>query len=236
MSSFIKSLFVLSICCYSFTLSAQDCSALEIVSEGQVMTYGSFNAKDKEVRSHTTTILSKESSNGGVAIGIEVAYYDKKDGFIQKSGANYTCDGGTISLDMMTNFPGNMDTYANMEIEVIQNENFLPANPTVGANLDDAIFKVNITMEGNQPFGGIDAIYSNRKVLSKETLTTPAGSFECYKIQSEYEIIIKTLGIGLPDRGSSTDYFSPSIGMIKTESYNKKGKMTGYTLLTELKK
>ncbi len=236
MSNFIKSLIVLSVCCYSFALSAQDCSALEIVSEGQVMTYGSFNAKDKEVGSHTTTILSKENSNGGVAIEIEVSYYDKKDGFIQKSGAKYTCDGGTISLDMMTTFPGSMDTYADMELEVIQNENFLPANPTVGATLDDAIFKVNITMSGNQPFGGIDAIYTNRKVLSKETLTTPAGSFECFKIQSEYEINTKTLGIGIPIRGSSTDYFNPAIGMIKTESYNKKGKMTGYTLLTELKK
>ena len=215
---------------------AQDCSLLDAITENQVMTYASFNPKDKETGSHTMTVLSKTTTGGKIEVEAEISYYDKKEEFLQKSPIRYSCDQGIISFDMMMSFPGQMDAYSNMEMEIVQNENFLPVSPTVGEQLNDAVLGVKITMEGGQAFSTIDAVYTDRKVVAKETLTTAAGSFECYKIESNFLLTTKTMGIGIPFRGSSVDYYSPRIGMVKTESYNKGGKMTGYTLLTALER
>jgi hypothetical protein len=137
---------------------------------------------------------------------------------------------------MMMNFPGQMDAYANMEIEIARNENILPVQPTVGEQLPDAVLEVVINMEGGKPFSSIEALYTDRKVVARETLNTDAGSFDCFKIESNYTITTKTLGVGIPFRGSSIDYFNPGVGMVKSESYNKAAKLTGYTLLTALER
>lgn len=38
----------------------------------------------------------------------------------------------------------------------------------------------------------------NRKVEGKEKITTPAGSWDCYKITNSTKMKIKVMGIGMP--------------------------------------
>ncbi len=43
-------------------------------------------------------------------------------------------------------------------------------------------------------------------------------------------------GIGIPVNMVVNEWFVPGFGVVKTESYNKKGKLMGSTLLTSIKK
>ena len=63
------------------------------------------------------------------------------------------------------------------------------------------------------------------KVLSTSaTATTPAGSFSCYEYQSIYEQTYYGFTIYI----KSLDFISPAVGMIKTETYEKKSNGTEY--------
>ena len=68
---------------------------------------------------------------------------------------------------------------------------------------------------------------TERKVIGEETLNTPAGSFNCFKISQK--IVMKTV---LKMEMNSIEWYSKEVGMVKSETYNKKNKLKSYTLLT----
>ena len=102
---------------------------------------------------------------------------------------------------------------------------------SVGDMLDDASMNLKVRSNGIQIMN-MDVIISNRKVEAEEDVKTPAGSFECYKIT--YDTQSKTKIINMTT--SSTEWMAEGVGVVKTENYNKKGKLAGYTLLTKLQK
>ncbi len=59
---------------------------------------------------------------------------------------------------------------------------------------------------------------TNRKVQAKETVTTSAGTWDCYKITNSTKMKIKTMGIGMPMNIENTEWFAPGFGVVKTES------------------
>jgi hypothetical protein len=78
----------------------------------------------------------------------------------------------------------------------------------------------------------MDVTINNRKVLAKEKITTSAGTFDCYKIS--YETESRTRMITVNTKGM--EWISEGVGVVKTETYNKKDKLTGYSLLTKFEK
>jgi hypothetical protein len=71
----------------------------------------------------------------------------------------------------------------------------------------------------------------NRKVEAVENLTTPAGTFECYKIS--YDIATKMM---VNVKAKATEWYSNGVGMVKSETYSTDGKLIGSNVLTALKK
>ena len=71
---------------------------------------------------------------------------------------------------------------------------------------------------------------SNRKVEAQEDITTPAGTFKCFKITYDVDskVIFKTQGKGV-------EWISQQVGTVRTESHDSKGKMLSYSLLSEIK-
>ncbi len=47
---------------------------------------------------------------------------------------------------------------------------------------------------------------------------------------------IKMIGIGIPMVMQTTEWFVPNFGVVKSETFSKKGNKMGSTLLTKLKK
>jgi hypothetical protein len=67
----------------------------------------------------------------------------------------------------------------------------------------------------------------NRKVEALESITTPAGTFECYKLT--YDMEIKSM---IKMTVKATQWVARNVGAVKTESFDKNGKLVGYSLLT----
>lgn len=77
---------------------------------------------------------------------------------------------------------------------------------------------------------------TNRKVVGNETVTSPAGSWDCFKITYDADFSTKVMGMSMPMRMQATEWFAPGFGVVKTESYGKNGKLAGSTLITGVKK
>ena len=71
----------------------------------------------------------------------------------------------------------------------------------------------------------------NRKVAGNESVTTPAGTFDCYVITYDSEA-----KMGFKMTSSNKLWLSEGFGMVKQETYNKKGALIGKSVLTAFNK
>jgi hypothetical protein len=71
----------------------------------------------------------------------------------------------------------------------------------------------------------------NRKVEAIEEVTTKAGTFQCYKIT--YDVLTDAM---MDIQTSGIEWIARDVGAVRTESYSKNGKLTGYTELVKMEK
>src|SRR5690606_35552753 len=128
----------------------------------------------------------------------------------------------------------------NMEMKIEGSFLEIPSGISVGQTLPDgnATMKL-IDKKSGQEFATLKINISNRKVEGKEKITTSAGTFDCFKIS--YETKVETyLSMGMKTPTSVTkglEYREIDLGLIvKTESFDKKGGLVGYQLLTKYSK
>ena len=108
-----------------------------------------------------------------------------------------------------------------------------PNQPTVGTTLPAG----GISVEVRSSAVHIADVYvrlKNRRVVSgPELVATPAGSFACYKVEAERESGTKARAdVNLGKVGREVTYYSPAVGIVKTEQYAK-GKLTQVLVLVK---
>ncbi len=106
-----------------------------------------------------------------------------------------------------------------------------PNNLSVGQELPDGNVSVKMKMGGMMNMNmNVETI--NRKVEKKESVTTPAGTFDCFVIYSETKSKMMMANQTFPSRVWLTE----GVGMIKQESYNKNGNLMASSILTQFSK
>ena len=116
-----------------------------------------------------------------------------------------------------------------MEMQVEGGSMEMPAIMKAGDILKNGDMKISFASGGmyimNMTFN-----ISNRKVDAVENITTPAGTFECYKIT--YDIATKMM-VNVKTKG--IEWYSKGVGLVKSESYSNDGKLLGSNVLASLK-
>jgi hypothetical protein len=134
------------------------------------------------------------------------------------------CTGGVMMMDIKTFIPSAQQEQ--MGTGEGGGEAFIeyPANMKEGRCLKDASFSMDFKSAGG--IGGhISLEMTKRKVESKETVTTPAGTWDCYKITYHSKMVFK-IGIGIPMNTDVTEWYAPGFGTVKTESGSGKTEIT----------
>ena len=214
-----------------FQTIAQDCEPYIPMDEGVEFEMQSFNAKGKLESTSKQKVISKSVSGGDVEATIHNDVYDKKGKLQHSSDYKIKCKNGVFMVDMQTMINTEQtDAYASMEMTVDGDFLEIPSNPVVGQTLKDANLIIKFgTAETTIMTMRIKV--TNRKVEAKENLTTPAGTFECYVISFDIEthLIFKI-------KASAKEWYSKGVGMVRSEQYNKSGKLMGYSELSSIKK
>lgn len=213
----------------SLSLLSQDCNMLYPVKDGAEIEYKDFDAKDKLTGSNIQTINKVVEDGNNVTVGVDFQGFDKKGEELINGNFEVRCVDGTFYMDMKNMLDAaTLSAYEGMEVEVNANDLAYPANMKAGDKLPDADISVSVSSGGAKMFT-MTVFVTNRLVDAIEDITTTAGTFECFKTSFDMEtkMMVKI-------QAKSVQWIAEDIGMVRTENYNKKGKLQGYTILSEI--
>jgi len=211
------------------------CNPYYDFEEGEVIIHTNYNRKGKEEGSQKMSIKSVTTAGDKQETVADVTLYDKKGKEITTTEITMTCKDGVYRMNMNRFIPQNMEEMEGFSFNFEGDQMVMPSDLSVGQELEDARF--TIKMETENP--ALSAMMKptttrvfNRKVEAKESITTPAGTFDCYKITYDTSVESKMMGMSRTFETSSIEWVAEDVGMVKVENYDKKGKMQGYTELT----
>ena len=211
----------------STSISAQnECSTYYPFKEGVKYEMTTYDKND-----NITGLVKYEIKNvtdEGAVLVNEV--FDKKGTSILGSELNLTCDGDGISIDFNSLISGQvLEQYEamNMDISMSGTNIVIPNNLKVGQTLPDAELLITMSMASVNMQMTVNMI--NRKVTGNETITTPAGTFDCMILSSETEV-----KMGMTQKVNSKQWLAEGVGPVKSEEYDEKGKLNSKSLLTKL--
>lgn len=227
----MKTLLTFCLLLTSATIYAQtDCKPYLPSEVGNTWEITSYSKKDKVTGTTTYEILSVVESDSATTYEVQSTFFDNKGEQTYQSTYEAVCDKGIFHLDMTVMMDGNtMAAYENMDVEVDATDYELPpTDESAVGSLEDGTLKVKIAS------GGVNVMsmtvnVTDRKVEGLEEITTEAGTFNCLKMTQNVNtrMVVKI-------EASSIEWYSEGVGMVRSESYNKSGKLTGYSVLTKL--
>jgi hypothetical protein len=220
---------------FSF-VSDSGCGDFEQFHSGTVFTMTSYNGKGKVTSVTTSTVKNITNKADGLDADIHANMVDEKQKQLADMDYTLSCAGGEYRMDMKS-FAGAAGSPASKDITMTFEGNTLdyPKTMTAGQTLKDGQVVIKSFSNGSLVNTTTVKIY-NRKVEALESKTTPAGTWECYKISYTTDISMEIGGMKMPIKPrQSTEWFSFKVGTVRTETYKGDG-LEGYSELTSLKK
>ena len=207
-------------------MAQNECSKFYPFKEDTKFQITSYDKKDKV--SAVIDYVVKESSGNTATLSYQM--HDDKGELILTSEYGMKCEEDGVSIDFKSLVaPGIMDQYKDMELEITGTNILYPNTLNEGQTLPDADMLMTIKIE---PISlKMTVKIFNRKVVGKESISTPAGSFECYVISYDYES-----KMGIKMSGTSKLWMALGVGTVQQEDYNKKGAVISKSVLTKFEK
>lgn len=232
----MKKLFIVAVLLCIITVAVgQDCkNYYYLLNNAEVeMTISDAQGSPAGKTLYKVTTVNKEGSD--MVSDFTSTFLDKSGKEVTSGQGKFKCSGGVAFIDMKMNMPS-MPQLKDMKMEAKTTDAFLtyPAGLAIGQALPDGRFEMESNANGMEMQMALSV--RDRKVAGKEKVTSPAGSWDCYKITARMEIQMKIMGMGVPISLETTEWFAPGFGQVKTASHDKNGKLMGGTLITALKK
>jgi hypothetical protein len=211
-------------------VTAQDCG-LYTMSKGMMFGYQNLDAKGKVTGTMKTSCVDVNKVGAAIIYKVKSEYADSKNSNQSTHEYEMRCEDGKFYIDMQ-NFvdPKSMENFKDMEVTVNSKDMIYPAGLSAGQSLPDASITISAASGGISLLNLLVNI-TNRQVIGTESVTVPAGIYQCYKIT--YDVETKMM---IKINTTVTEYINMGVGNVKSETFDKKGKLLGTTVLTELKK
>jgi len=229
------SLSLLLVVCLSIASFGQ-CNTFFPLKENVRYEYELYDKKEKLSGRMAHTIKNVSGSDNDMRATLAQELFDIKNGDkISSSELEWTCKDGVLHFDMksmnlmMDNTQQMNLSDGGMSVEVTGDELDLPSNLDVGQTLRDVSYTIKMSM-GTLTLMNKTFVVKDRKVESQESVSSPAGSFDCYKVS-----FTTTDDKGRNSMKSAVWYAKDS-GLIKSENYNESGKVTNRQVLVKVSK
>lgn len=198
------------------------CDSLYYFKNKVEVTFLKYNAKGDKTGKDIGNIEEISESNGILKSTYHLTKLDINNKVIEKSAADISCDrtglkiGFQITGELTENSKNMFYSY--------------PSNMVVGQSLEGNLsFNVKSIIKGKKT--DIFFSISNRKVVAEEKTKVPFGIFDTFKIQYDLQVKFKFLGLSIPMNLKIYEWYCPKLGIIKTEDYNKDGKLEETSVL-----
>lgn len=233
-----KTATALIIACLALSTSyAQDCANFLFLRKDQTIEMTIYDKKG-EPNGRQVYQVKEVSTTGGNTTGtINSELFDKKGNSKAKASSSVQCTGGDMRIDMKLLLPPQESQQFGGSAEVNAQNSFLsyPNNMKVGDMLPDGYLSIDMSHPTPPPGGAtppgpgapppppgfgksMTMVINNRKVEGQESITTAAGTWNCFRITYKSRISVKTGPFGIPVNVESTEWYAPGFGIVKTQS------------------
>ncbi len=227
-----KGVFCLTMLLAIIGVQAQECNAALFLKEGASLTYTNYDKKGKKLSKTVHQTLSVDEINEGYEATFKATVFDKRD--TEEFTSQYTagCKDGLFSMDMLRFFDMSKLSEHNdpeVDLEIEGSVLSFPVQMSEGDQLEDGDIQIKVN---KNDFTLVTMTFwvFNRKVQAQESVTTTAGNFDCQVVTFDFESKFGILKI----KGSGKEWYLDDKVVVKSESYNKKGKLMGYHELTAM--
>jgi hypothetical protein len=212
-------------------LKSQDCEFYFPVEKGTKVEMTDYDKKGKVTGVGTSTVIDKSQVGAAQVVKVSVEYKATGNDKPFTSDYELKCEKGEFYLNMNNFLDKNaMSGYQDMDITMDADQMTLPSKLTVGQVLGNGRVTAKIAKNGINIMT-MNTLITNRKVEGFESVTTPAGTFDCVKIS--YDIEAKVM---FKVNFSCKQWYAKNIGAVKTENYDKKGKLESSQMITKISK
>jgi len=210
----------------AFLIQAQDCTYYFPATKDATYETKSYNAKDKLTGSTKVTVLEKS----GNAVKFHCEVFDDKGKQLSKGDYEVTCENGEFKIDMNQYLKGVDPTaYQGMEVKMDSKQMTIPSKLQAGQKLNDGEISMKVSNQFMTILNMVTKI-TNRKVESFQDMTVPAGTYKCAKLT--YDVESKAI---VNAKSKGVEYIAEKVGVVRSESYDEKGKLTSYSVMTSFK-
>ncbi len=213
---------------------AQDCSFYFPTKVGTTVVTTYYDKKGKETSKLYQKVLDYKEGTNYQEVKVQNRTEAKNSEDVPDSllihEFTLRCEDGKFEVNWDSYMNSDiMNAYQGMDIEISTNEMFIPSNLKAGQTLPDASATVTVRNSGIK-LVSITINVTNRKVEKFEKVTTSAGTFDCVKITADTDtkVLFKKV------HTSSAQWMAPGVGVVKTENYDKKGKLESSSVITEI--
>jgi hypothetical protein len=207
--------------------NAQHCEGYHASKKGTRLVFTTYDKGDqsKVLSTATTEVVN----NKGTVINMHIVTTDDKGKELVNSDFTIECKGDASEIDQKTIIRNQMKATMkdpNTTAEVSGSNLVIPHVLSVGQTLPDN--EIDITIRSSISLTAKVKVL-NRKIIGQESVTVPAGTFDCMVVTYDSETQI--LG---NKKTSIKAWIAKGVGVIKEEVYGKKNRLEKNAVLTSL--
>ncbi|MCB2410099.1 TapB family protein [Hymenobacter lucidus] len=183
-----------------------------------------------EIRMRVVSLSSEMNKKKTVEthkVLLKSGLYDTKSRLLNMQDLTFSCRPDSSFTDGMSEFkPESIRSFRDRKLAYAPVALVWPHQPKVGTQLPSGGSEVQVS-SSVVDIAKVSSFARKRKVVSGPApVTTPAGTFACYKIESEHEdATAARKDMVMRSTYKVVDYYAPAVGIVKTEVYDKKGKL-----------
>lgn len=212
-------------------LRAQDCTPFYAMRQGATATYDYYDAKDKKTSSSTTVIKEIKREGNQVEALVSMTMMDKSEKEMFQGTMRVTCKDDTLFMDVGSLInPGLAQSAGKMEIAMSGDGMTIPGTLRAGMKLPDSHNEFKMGMNG-MTLMTIAIDITEHQVEAEEKVTTPAGTFNCFRVS----YLSNSKAAMIKSTTKTVQWYAKDVGVVKSESYDKKGALESRMLLTAFK-
>lgn len=213
---------------------AQDCSFYFPTKVGTVVTTTYYDKKGKESSKLHQKVLAFKKATNFQEVKVQNRTETKNSEDVPDSllvhEFTIRCENGDFQVNWDAYMGSTLNKYQGMDMEVNSENLSIPSKLSEGQTFPDAKIDITVSNQGMKIMT-IHTVVKDRKVAGFEKRTTPAGTFDCVKLTSTTETKMAFIKVS----ASTAQWMAEGVGVVRTENYDKKGKLESYSEITEIK-
>ncbi len=212
--------------------SGTGCSSFLWFKKGTKLVYKLTGATGDSLGNSTTTIDDVKQDGDAMLADYTVTSAGGKN-----IKGTYRCEGDKVYMDTKSFFQNNFSGLqkSGMEVEIKNSYVSFPSDMKVGDALEGSSFEADINKNGKE-FMKIISEVKERKIEGKENVTTPGGSWNCFRLVEVRATATEVKGTKRPPVNTkSISWFASGVGPVKFETYDAKGNLTVRSELIAIK-